>query len=109
MSETIGRYELTTSLGIGGGSPESLDAYVARLDHALLQVLGTHPTVTAYFTSANYEAFEVQVGLRFEGMEPRHIEEAASHILDECIEQASSPTGEPAALPVREESTLVPA
>jgi len=108
MASPDGRYELTTSLSITGGSRESLEQYAARFEEALVKTLRGNPTITAYYATPNYAAYEIEVGLRFEGMEPRYIEDAASHILDDCIAQVSSPIHS-ALTPIREESTLVPA
>lgn len=103
-----GPYELTTSLSINGGEPEFLDDYAARLDTALLALIHFRDEVTAYFVSPNHESYEIEVGLRFEGMDPQKIEATASSILDEAIRDVLSAIGTPH-VPVREESTLVPA
>jgi hypothetical protein len=108
MPNSEDRYELTASLSTSANSPELLDDYVANLKDAIIEVLNGQPLVTAYFASPNYESFEIEVGLRFEGMKASYIKSAADHILDTCIALATSQTASRTSA-MREESTLVPA
>jgi len=107
MSGSHGRFELTTSLSING-APESLDTYVAILDQALAQVLLEYPAVSAYYAVGDPQSVEIEVGLRFEGIAPKYIVDVADEILEKSIDSATKASAS-GAVPVREESTLVPA
>ena len=92
------RFELITSL----------DEYASRFEAAVREAIAEFPTVTAYFVAADHDSVEVQMGLRFEGMDPKYIEESAEEILQSAIDGLShDDAGQP--VPVREESSLVPA
>jgi len=107
MSSSHGRFELKTSLSISG-SREDLDTYVAILDEAIARVLLEYPAVSAYYAVGDPESVEIEVGLRFEGIAPKYIEDVADEILTTSIESATQASVS-GAVPVREESTLVPA
>jgi hypothetical protein len=108
MSTEVKNYELTTTLSINSKSATGLDEYVARLEEALVAVIREYGAITAYFVDPDNEAVEIQLGLRFEGMDPEIITEVADEVLKAAIVRASGQSSsEPE--PVREESTLVPA
>jgi len=108
MSGDTRGYELTTSLSINGTSAELLDDHVVRVEKALVQAIANHGAIRAYYVRADYDAVEIKIGLRFEGMEAKYVEGTANDAISEAIEIASgTSSGEP--LAVREESTLVPA
>jgi hypothetical protein len=108
MSQETQRYELTVSLSINSTSTELLDAHVTSLEEALVNVISEVPAITAYFVTGDYEAFEVNVGLRFERMKAEYVEDVANDVIDAAIAAASNAnTSGPRV--VREESTLVPA
>jgi hypothetical protein len=102
------RFELTTSLSVPLMSPSFLGHYVEALEEAVRKAVADIPTVTAYFVAPDPEAVEVVIGLRFEGMEPRYIEDTATEIIETSIEMLGNGE-EQAPRPVREESSLVPA
>jgi hypothetical protein len=108
MSKDAARFELTITLSTTSKTAEQLDRFVLHLDEALADVIRDYPAITAYFAGPNYEAFEIDLGLRFEGMKSEHITDVADEVLDEAINRASG-TAATDPVAVREESSLVPA
>lgn len=102
------RFELTTSLSFPLLAPGHLAAMAAKLDSAVYEETGDVPTVTAYFVSADHEAGEITIGLRFEGIDARYISETAGDMIKGALARMSE-HGEPRLSPVREGSMLVPA
>lgn len=100
------RFELTASLTFPLLAPERLVTFATDLDRAIYEAARDHPTITAYFVSADENEGTITVGLRFEGMDPRYIEGTADDVIDAAVSAAS---GERTMRPVREESALVPA
>ncbi|WP_167046670.1 hypothetical protein [Salinibacterium sp. ZJ454] len=107
MADEAKSYELTVTLSINSDSGDVLDEYVAQLESALVGVIREYPAITAYFVSPDYDVVEIQLGLRFESMPPKYIEDVADEVLDLTIDRAAEALASGA--PVREESTLVPA
>ncbi|KQR21703.1 hypothetical protein [Microbacterium sp. Leaf151] len=107
MTETMDRrFELTTSLTFPMIGPVALAGLAERLDAGVYEASRAHPTITAYFVAIDEVAGGLQVGLRFEGMDPRYIEGTADDVIDDAVAHAA---GEQSLRPVREESSLVPA
>jgi len=106
MSDSNQRsFELSISLQVTSKRDAKLSHYASLLEDALVEALKEHPAITAYFVAADADSDEVRVGLRFEGMEAKYIEDTADEVLDAAISKASSADASAA----RQESTLVPA
>lgn len=102
------KFELTISLSFPLLAPTLLDEIATKLDDAVYEETGEVAASTAYFVSVDHEAAEITVGLRFEGMEARYVNETAGEMLRGALERVSN-QGETTLSPVREGSMLVPA
>ncbi|WP_152642467.1 hypothetical protein [Microbacterium sp. SA39] len=101
-------FALTTSISFPMLAPERLGEVAERLDHAVYEATGDVAAVTGYFVAVNAGAGEIEVGLRFEGMAPRYINETAHELLESVLKQVAQDQMPPLAS-VREESALTPA
>lgn len=102
------RFELTTSLSFPMLAPSLLDSIAAQLDDAVFEETGEVAAATAYFVTVDHEAAEITIGLRFEGMDARYINDTASEMLQSALARMSGDDG-PRLTTVREDSALIPA
>lgn len=101
-------FALTTSISFPLLAPERLGEVAEQLDHAVYEATGEIAAVTAYFVAVNSDAGEIEVGLRFEGMAPRYINETAQELIEGVLRKLAQDQMPPLAS-VREESALTPA
>lgn len=84
--------ELTTVVQVSSEATAPWSSLVENLEHAVgvaISDLGM-AAVTAYFVRPDADARNIQVGLRFNGMDAGHIEDAATELLEHAFEIASS-------------------
>lgn len=102
------RFELTTSLSFPLLAPSLLDELAGKLDAAVYEETGEVAAATAYFVSVDHHSAEITIGLRFEGMDARYINDTATDMLEGALSRLSEDGG-PHLRPVREDSMLIPA
>ena len=83
--------ELTTIVRVYGADATVLPELAANLEAALVEAIANlgMAAVKAYFVAPEPHGARLRVGLRFEGMEAEHIEDAASELLDETFKIAN--------------------
>lgn len=84
--------ELTTVVGVNERADLSFAELAERLDGAVpaaIVELGMGD-VSAYFVTPDWGTKHLQVGLRFERMDPQHIESVADEILELAFKIAAS-------------------
>lgn len=81
--------ELTTTVRVDGVSAAELPAVADAVESALVSAIQEEGqlTVTGYFVAARATENSLQIGLRFEGMDPQFIEETASELLKLALER----------------------
>jgi hypothetical protein len=84
--------ELTTTVRVDGVSAHDLPAVADAVEAALVTVIHDEgqAAVTAYFVTVQPEESSFTIGLRFEGMDPQHIEGTASDLLTLTLERLGS-------------------
>lgn len=107
MSNMNKRFELKISLSFADSPTVLITHVAAELEDSLQRVLKDYPAITAYFVSPHEAEPEIEVGLRFEGMEAKFIQDTADEVLEQCMSSITRSGSSFEA--TREESTLIPA
>ncbi|WP_133059969.1 hypothetical protein [Plantibacter elymi (nom. nud.)] len=100
-------FELTTTVTFPHLPLEHLDEFARKLEDAVRTVLSDNPAVTAYFVTPDRGTGDFMLGFRFDGADPRYIEEMAVDMLNEAVELVAAQDGSKPLRPEREESALV--
>lgn len=99
-------FEITATVNFPTVAPSDLGEFATKLESAVVTVLSGYPAVTAYYVAADLTG-DVIFGLRFEGIEPVHIEGMADDILEEAVDLVAQRDGTRPLESEREESVLV--
>jgi len=108
MSDMQKRFELTVSLSFAESPNLRVVQVAQQLEESLQQVLKEYGAITAYFVAPQEAEAEIEVGLRFEGIDAKPIREMADEVLKKSMDSIASSSGS-AFEATREESTLIPA
>lgn len=89
--------ELTTTIRVEGVSPSHFPDLASSVEDSLVAAIHDEgqATVTAYFVQPDSTQSCLRIGLRFEGMDAMHIEDAATDLITVALERlngASTPS-----------------
>ena len=83
--------ELTTTIRVEGIEPDHFPDLARSVEDSLVAAIQDEgqATVTAYFVEPDSAKTCLRIGLRFEGMDVMHIEEAATDLITVALERLS--------------------
>jgi hypothetical protein len=100
-------FELTVTVTFPKLEESYLGHFAQLLGDAIFNVLPEYPAVDAYFVKADEDPRDFMVGLRFNGADPRYIEEMATEILQAATKYIADQDGSAPLDVEREDSALV--
>lgn len=108
MSDSdVRSFELTTTVHFPTIKAHRMEDFARKLDIAVNAVLREYPAVTAYLVERGAEAGDISFGLRFEGANPRYMEDMADEVLEKAVDSIAAAEGTSPLKAEREESTLI--
>ena len=103
------RYELRTTLLVEGLPKEMYSKLEADFSSAFEQVGDEYPGMVAFFANADPSNDEIELGIRFYGVQERFAEDVADEILEKVLARLDRIEEDMPTSLERESSLLVPA
>lgn len=104
----MSHYELLSTLSIEGSSDAPLHEFAEALKSAFGAVGPNFPAMVAYLVKEDLENGDIQVGIRFDGVNERYADDFATEILENVIDIANREIESPSRLDL-DSSLLTPA
>lgn len=102
-------FELMTTVTFPSSASLDLNDLARKLSEAVREVLaeGHYVTVVAFLVQANTDSDDISYGLRFDGADPRYLEDMATEVFEAAVKKIAEREGTRPIEAEQEESVLV--
>lgn len=100
-------FELVATVNFPTVPASELSRFAAKLGSAVGSILADYPAARAFLVEVDGSTDDITFGVRFEGADPRYIDDMADEILERSVQLVAEREGSRPVKTEREESVLV--